>query len=148
MRAKYETLIAQPVEIEATLREGADKARKIATPLLRELRHAVGLRDLRDAGPAPTATARAKPALPQFKQYREADGRFYFKLAGGDGALLLQSDGFANPKDAGAWIARFRREGAACAGDALAVARLAEGIDRAALDAALEALRAAESVDA
>jgi tryptophanyl-tRNA synthetase len=101
MRAKYDALIAQPVEIEATLREGAEKARKIATPLLRELRHAVGLRDLRDAPAAPVAAAKTRAALPQVKQYREKDGRFYFKLLAGDGSLILQSVGFESPKLAG-----------------------------------------------
>jgi tryptophanyl-tRNA synthetase len=149
LRAKYETLIAQPVEIEATLREGAEKARKIATPLLRELRHAVGLRDLRDATTRP-ADARAKSgnALPQVKQYRDRDGQFYFKLADGEGALLLQSRGFANPKDAGAWIARFRQDGAACLDGVLAVAEVVAGSERAAVAAALDALKAAEATDA
>jgi tryptophanyl-tRNA synthetase len=143
MRGKYQTLIAQPVEIEATLREGADKARKIATPLLRELRHAVGLRDLRDAPAATSAApARAKAATPQVKQYRENDGRFHFKLADADGRLLLQSRGFANPKDAGAWIARFRQEGAACLDGVLEFAELAAGIERHVVAAALDALKA------
>jgi tryptophanyl-tRNA synthetase len=150
MRAKYDTLIAQPVEIEATLREGAEKARKIATPLLREMRHAVGLRDLRDAGAtARDGAPRAKSAaLPQVKQYRERDGQFYFKLADGEGALLLQSAAFANPKEAGAWIARLRQDGAACLDAVLAVAQLGEGATRDAAAAALDALKAAESADA
>jgi tryptophanyl-tRNA synthetase len=143
MRAKYDTLVAQPVEIEATLREGADKARKIATPLLRELRHAVGLRDLRDANVAPRAVEpRAKAAVPQVKQYRENDGRFHFKLADADGTLLLQSRGFANPKDAGAWVARLRQEGAACLDGVLEFAELAAGIGRDTVAAALDALKA------
>ena len=37
---------------------------------------------------APAAAAKAKVALPTFKQYREADGRFYFKLAAADGRVL------------------------------------------------------------
>jgi len=148
MRAKYDALIAQPVELEATLREGAEKARKVATPLVRELRRAVGLRDLREAPGAGVAVARAKPALPQVKQYREGDGRFYFKLVDGEGALLLQSEGFAQPKDAGQWVARFRRDGGACVDDALAIARLADGASRDSVAAALDALKAAESADA
>jgi tryptophanyl-tRNA synthetase len=107
MREKYEALMAQPVEIEATLREGAEKARKIATPLLRELRRAVGLRDLREA-PREAVAEKTKTALPQFKQYREADGKFYFKFLDGDGRVLLQSKGFASPKDAGSLIADFK----------------------------------------
>jgi tryptophanyl-tRNA synthetase len=113
MRAKYDTLVAQPVEIEATLREGAEKARKIATPLLRELRHAVGLRDLRDAQPKPKPAREAVgAALPQVKQYRDSDGRFYFKLVDGDGSLLLQSVGFESPKIAGEVIKQARTHAA------------------------------------
>jgi tryptophanyl-tRNA synthetase len=150
MRAKYETLIAQPVEIEATLREGAEKARKIATPLLRELRHAVGLRDLRDAVvPARGETkAKAGAVLPQFKQYRERDGKFYFKLAAGDGALLLQSQAFDDPKQVGGWIAAFREQGSACLDAVLGVAGVAEGATREAVAAALDEIKAAESADA
>lgn len=44
-----------------------------------------------------------------FKQYRESDGQFYFKLTDGAGALLLQSDGFASPRDAGQLIARLKQ---------------------------------------
>jgi len=93
MREKYETLIAQPVEIEATLREGAEKARKIATPLVRDLRRAMGLRDLREA-PREAVIEKTKSTPPQFKQYRESDGKFFFKLLDGDGRLVLQSSGF------------------------------------------------------
>jgi tryptophanyl-tRNA synthetase len=42
-----------------------------------------------------------------FKQYREADGRFHFKLVDGD-RLLLQGDGFASPRDAGQLVARLK----------------------------------------
>ena len=111
MRARYDELIAKPVEIEAVLREGAIKARKVATPLLEALRHAVGLRDLRMQEVA-KAGAKAKPALPQFKQYREKDGRFHFKLLAADGTELMQSIGHASPRDAGERIAALRRDGA------------------------------------
>ncbi|MBP8229828.1 MAG: tryptophan--tRNA ligase, partial [Xylophilus sp.] len=40
MRAQYEALIASPAQVEAALLKGAEKARALATPLLRELRHA------------------------------------------------------------------------------------------------------------
>ena len=151
LRAKYETLIAQPVEIEATLREGAEKARKIATPLLRELRHAVGLRDLRDAVVPPRdgeAKAKAGAALPQFKQYRERDGKFYFKLAAGDGALLLQSRAFDDPKQAGSWITVFRQRGSACLDAVLDIADVAAGASPDLVAAALDDLKAAESAEA
>jgi tryptophanyl-tRNA synthetase len=148
MRAKYDALIAQPVEIEATLREGAEKARKIATPLLRELRHAVGLRDLRDAPKTTVAAAKAKPALPQVKQYREEDGRFFFKLVADDGTVLLQSGPFAQPRVAGKWVARLHREGGACLADALAVASLGEGATSESVAAALDAWKSSEDADA
>ena len=112
MRARYDELIAKPVEIEAILREGALKARKVATPLLQALRDAVGLRDLRTP-PAARAGAKAKSALPQFKQYREKDGRFYFKLLSAEGAELMQSVGHDSPREAGERIAALKRDGAA-----------------------------------
>jgi tryptophanyl-tRNA synthetase len=113
MREKYQALIAQPIEIEAVLREGAIKARRIAAPFLAELRHAVGLRDLRAVatGIAPAAPAAAKPA--SFKQFRDADGKFYFKLLHGDGHLLLHSVGHDSARDAGQLIARLKGEAGA-----------------------------------
>jgi tryptophanyl-tRNA synthetase len=114
MRQHYESLIAHPARIEETLMEGARKARAIAAPFLAQLREAVGLR--RMVGVAVTyaeTAAKAKVALPVFKQYREADGRFFFKLLAGDGRLLLQSEGFASGKEAGQWVARLKREGGA-----------------------------------
>jgi tryptophanyl-tRNA synthetase len=138
MREQYEALIAKPVEIEATLREGAAKARRIATPFMAELRRAVGLRPLHEQSQAKAAVAKA--ALPSFKQYREMDGKFYFKLLAADGALLLQSRGFDSAKDAGRCIAELKSGGAL--DDA---ARLADGADAARVTAALSALRRAES---
>jgi tryptophanyl-tRNA synthetase len=110
MRERYEYLIAHPGELEEILQAGAVKARKLATPFVQQLRSAVGLRNL---AKAQTAKAKvAKTALPQFKQYREADGQFYFKLVAADGQLLLQSQGFTAPKEAGQSIAQLQREGA------------------------------------
>ncbi len=117
MREKYQSLIAQPIEIEAVLREGAIKARRIAAPFLAELRHAVGLRDLREASgavvanraSATAASTRASTRKPaSYKQYREADGRFYFKLLDGDGKLLLQSGGHDSARAAGQLIASMK----------------------------------------
>ncbi len=112
MRERYDELIAKPVEIEAILREGALKARKLATPLLESLRHAVGLRDLRTRDAA-KSDEKAKSALPQFKQYREKDGQFYFKLLAADGTELLRSVAHASPREAGERIAALKRDGAA-----------------------------------
>ncbi len=105
MRERYESLMARPADVEAMLRDGAQRLRaQHATPFLAELRQAVGLRDLSVQLLAPGVTAeKSKP--PFFKQYRDTDKRFYFKLQGGDGELLLQSNGFDSPKEAGQLIA-------------------------------------------
>ncbi|EPD46334.1 MULTISPECIES: tryptophan--tRNA ligase [Delftia] len=112
MRERYEHLVAHPGELEDILQAGATKARRETLPLIRELRSAVGLRSLAQAPVAAKAKA-AKQALPQFKQYREADGKFYFKLVAADGQLLLQSLGFDAPKEAGQAIGQLQREGEA-----------------------------------
>ena len=111
MRERYDDLMAHPEKIEQTLLAGAERARQIATPFVRSLRSAVGLRSLAQASAAPKAAKAAKTALPSFKQYREADGQFYFKFVAADGRLLLQSTGFAAPKDAGQAIARLQQQG-------------------------------------
>ena len=110
MRERYEWLMAHPQEVEALLHAGAAKARAVATPFMARLRQAVGLRGL-DANSG-TATAKAaKVAAASFKQYREKDGQFYFKLVDAKGALLLQSRGFASPKDAGTAIGQIKQQG-------------------------------------
>ena len=114
MRERYQHLVAHPAEVERLLRAGAEKARAIATPFMAELRHAVGLRPLQvpvAAGQALAATKNA--ATLGIKQYREADGRFYFKLTDAQGAVLLQSRGFDSPRDAGQAVKRLQTEGAA-----------------------------------
>ncbi|MDN3919005.1 tryptophan--tRNA ligase [Roseateles violae] len=143
MRARYAELMAHPEKIEAILQEGAAKARALAAPLLAELRAAVGLSRFSAVPQAAAKVVKAdKPALPVFKQYREADGRFYFKLNAADGSLLLQSEGFEAGREAGQWVARLKREGAAAL-DQAPVQR-AEGLAPEALQAALAALQEAE----
>jgi tryptophanyl-tRNA synthetase len=108
MRERYESLMARPGEVEAMLRDGATRLRaKHATPFLAELRHAVGLRDL-SYRPKQNETVQ-KAALPSFKQYRDSDNRFYFKFLDGNGTLLVQSNGFDSPKEAGQLIAVLKR---------------------------------------
>ena len=137
MRAQYEELIHNPARIEQTLLAGAERARALATPFIRELRAAVGLRSLVQASTAAKPVKTAKAALPSFKQYREADGKFYFKLVDADGRLLLQSTGFDAPKEAGQAIARLQREGlGALAGQRAPV----DGVADADVAAALQAL--------
>ncbi|MBS0457654.1 MAG: tryptophan--tRNA ligase [Proteobacteria bacterium] len=143
LRERFHGLIAHPDRIEQQLRAGADKARQIAMPLLARLREAVGLRNLGEHAPKHAAPTQATTVAPQFKQYREADGRFYFKLVDGAGRVLLQSTGFAAAREAGALVGR-AKSGAMGADELLRHATLAEGIDAAALTAALRALHAAE----
>ncbi len=116
LRERYAELMAHPERIEATLLEGARKARLVAAPLIAQLRDAVGLRRM-VAVTAPVTTTKAKLTLPSFKQYREVDGKFYFKLAAADGRLLLQSDAFESGREAGQCVARLRAEGVAAVPD-------------------------------
>ena len=110
MRERYNALMAEPEKIEALLRRrGAQLRERLAIPLLRQLRDAVGLRDLSSVGDKPKETVVAKAALPIFKQYREADGQFYFKLLDAEGNLLLQSSGYPAPRDAGQRIAGLKQ---------------------------------------
>jgi tryptophanyl-tRNA synthetase len=113
MREHYQALIDNPAQMDKILLAGADKARQLATPFMRDVRHAVGLRPLA-SGNKVTANKASKSALASFKQYREQDGQFYFKLVDAQGQVLLQSLGFASPKDAAQTIARLQSEGDAC----------------------------------
>ncbi|MFM8865427.1 MAG: tryptophan--tRNA ligase [Limnohabitans sp.] len=113
MRERYESLIANPAEIDRLLRAGADKARQLATPFIRELRHAVGLRPLGLSGADKVQRQQARTTLASFKQYREEDGLFYFKLVSPQGEVLLQSCGLSAPREAGQMIARLQQQGAA-----------------------------------
>ncbi|WP_374515882.1 tryptophan--tRNA ligase, partial [Niveibacterium sp.] len=135
MRARYEELVAHPAKIEEALQEGARKARALATPLLAELRQAVGLRPMIAAPTAKAAETAKAAAKPVFKQYREADGRFYFKLTDPQGRLLLQSEGFDGGRDAGQWVGRLKNEGAAAL--AGAPVQAAEGVTADEIAAAL-----------
>ncbi|HRN61691.1 MAG TPA: tryptophan--tRNA ligase [Luteimonas sp.] len=144
LRERYEALVARPDEIEDTLRDGAKRLReRYAIPMLAQLREAAGLRDLSQVrlGAVEVDAIVEAPPLAVFKQYREADGRFYFKLVEGE-RVLLQSVAFDAPRDAGQAIAALRR-GALALADAPAA--LAEGVVEADVRAALEALAAADA---
>ena len=100
MRAKYDALIADPAQIESRLREGAARARALATPFVARLRHAVGLRDLRDKASSATKskTFVEKPAL-QPVVFRDGD-TFAFKVLDAKKSVLAEKGGFADPKSA------------------------------------------------
>lgn len=125
LREKYEALMARPQDIEAILRDGARRVReRYVIAQMRRLREAVGLRDLSSVAVArenygsPGDDAKVASVVPAFKQYRESDGRFYFKLEYGSD-LLLQSRGFDSPRDIGQLIGRVRSDDSAQALDAL-----------------------------
>ena len=105
MRERYDTLVKNPAHIEALLLAGARKARAEATPLMGELRRAVGLRSLTTLSTSAHKSKAPKVAAPSFKQYRESDGAFYVKLLAADGRLLLQSTGFVQPQQAAQLVA-------------------------------------------
>jgi tryptophanyl-tRNA synthetase len=144
LRERYEALVARPADIEAVLRDGARRLReRHSTSFLARLRHAVGLRDL-GVREASVGKVEKAGSLPVFKQYREADGKFYFKLSIGE-RVLVQSAGFASPRDAGQKIAVLRRTGFDGADPELSLAADAAASEvRAALDA-LDAAAAAKA---
>jgi len=143
LREKYEALMAKPGDIESLLRDGAARLRKqYATPMLIRLREAVGLRDLSTTAFAGSKSAAKKDAtLPVFKQYREADGKFHFKLVHGE-RMLLQSAGFDSPRDAGQRIAAIKA-GHYDASDPQVLR--ADGIDEDDVQAALVAIAESEA---
>ncbi len=139
MRVRYDALMREPGKIEYILLAGALKARKLSTPFMVQLRHAVGLRNLRsDVGSKAAKTV--KSSLPSFKQYRENDGRFHFKLVDAQGRLLLQSEGFASPKEAGLAIGRLQEEGVAALPDLASLVEAAPGVELAEVENALRML--------
>jgi tryptophanyl-tRNA synthetase len=140
MRERYDALMAKPQEIEELLQVGAKKARAVAGPFLGRLRDAVGLRAFKARPATQASNAKvARAGQPSFKQYRESDGKFYFKLLAADGRLLLQSAGFDSPKDAGNSIAALKREGRLLPDERHA---LGEGVEAGEVDAALAVLSA------
>ena len=138
MRERYEDLMAHPEKVEAALQIGAERARALSRPFITKLRAAVGLRSLASADSHGQKTKAAKTALPSFKQYRETDGQFYFKFLAADGQLLLQSAGFAQPKQAGQSIAQLQQQGGAALTELAAVLHTADGVSQ---DDVLQALQ-------
>ncbi|MCZ2089759.1 MAG: DUF1508 domain-containing protein, partial [Burkholderiales bacterium] len=68
------------------------------------------------------------------------DGQFYFKLVDAQGTVLLQSKGFASPREAGQAVKRLQTEGAAALP---ALAGQLQSSDHPALALALDSLHAA-----
>jgi tryptophanyl-tRNA synthetase len=113
MREHYQALIDNPAKMDAILLAGADKARQLATPFMREVRHAVGLRPLA-MGSTVKTVKETKMEAASFKIYREKDGLFYFKLNDSKGSVILQSRGFETPREAALVTTRLQLEGESC----------------------------------
>jgi tryptophanyl-tRNA synthetase len=112
MRERYEALIAHPDRIEATLLAGADKARQRSAPFMRELRQAVGLRALDQQAPervrrAPDKSGACRPSSNTERRTASSTSSSSIRR----GLVLLQSTGYASPRDAGQAIARLQTEG-------------------------------------
>ena len=91
----------------------------------------------------PAEAPAAKAALPVFKQYRENDGQFYFKLSAADGRVLLQSRGFADGREAGGWVKRLQSDGLAALREA--PVDLGDGVTPETVEAAVAAITAARA---
>jgi tryptophanyl-tRNA synthetase len=152
-RDNYHRLIERPADLEDILLAGAEKARRIATPFLGELREAVGLRSFRSAAQT-VATGKKKASKgARFVSFREDDGSFRFRLLAADGEQLLLSRSFADGKTAGAISKQLQQGGELdirSEGDAFSLwldgACVADGptfTDGAARDAAIESLKLA-----
>ena len=102
----------------------------------------MGLRDLSQVSAieAKSSKKTADAAVPAFKQYRDADDKFYFKLVQGE-RVLLQSVGFASPRDAGQRIASIKQGEI---GDGASDFAPGEGVNDEEVNAALAAFVAAQ----
>ncbi|MGB6007307.1 tryptophan--tRNA ligase [Castellaniella sp.] len=98
MRAQYADLMAHPDRIEAILQAGAEKARRVAMPFMDQLREAVGLRQPAAATAGKKAAGAGKGAKARLVSFRDEDGRFRQRLFAADGAELLLSEPFEDPK--------------------------------------------------
>lgn len=147
MREKYAYYTSHTDELEDILQAGAEKARKLSAPFMERLREAVGLRSFRHVAAPKAAPQKAEPAksapTATFKQYREADGLFYFKLTLTGGRVLLTSKGFASGRDAGQSVAKLK---STCTlGDLEQSVVLGDGVTVAEVEAALAAAKAEDA---
>lgn len=109
MRERYESLMANPQQIEDILQAGGAKARKQSAELMSALRDAVGLRQPQaSVGKAGSAKVKSGKAA-RLVSFREADC-FHFRLLAADGTELFLSEGFENPKVAGQIMAVLKQQ--------------------------------------
>lgn len=100
MRERYTDLIARPDRMEDILQAGAEKAKRLSQPFMQRLRAAVGLRSASSASVG-TAPAKSSAKSAKFVSFRDTDGQFRFRLLDSQGAQLLTSEPYADPKAAG-----------------------------------------------
>lgn len=108
MRDIYAHYMNSPAELEAILQEGAAKARKLAAPLMTDIRRAVGL-GMAQAQAAPVKAKKA--ARPRFVSFRDETGGFRFRLLDATGEALLLSEPQSDPKAAGTLAGRLTQQG-------------------------------------
>jgi tryptophanyl-tRNA synthetase len=113
LRDHYADLMAHPERIEDVLQAGAQKARAIATPFMKELRQAVGLRNLSAnkpviAGHSGQVAGKASGKAARYVSFRDGSGQFCFRLVSAEGVELFCSIPFADPKQAGATMKRLQ----------------------------------------
>ena len=152
-RERYHHFIERPADLEDILLAGAEKARKVATPFLGELREAVGLRSFREQVQVSTGNKKKAAKAARFVSFRDEDGSFRFRLLDAAGEQWVLSRSFADGKAAGQVSKQLQQGGAldirteatsftlwldgACVADSPAFA------DAPARDAAIDALRQA-----
>jgi tryptophanyl-tRNA synthetase len=143
-RERYYALMQRTDEIEDRLLAGAKKARERSVPLLAALRAAVGLGNLPSSAKSATGSKKAESSASKvlIKNYRESDGKFYFKLIGASGELLLQSRGFDAPQEAGKAVALLTGEDVEAYRVLLTNGDVTSSVEESEIRAALECLLA------
>lgn len=100
MRDTYNDLMAHPERLEEMLLEGAAKARRIATPMIQELRAVVGLRSPAQMQQAAQTAKKDKEKVIRVASFRGDEG-FQFRLFDTADKEVFLSVPFADPKQAG-----------------------------------------------
>ncbi|WP_338572801.1 tryptophan--tRNA ligase [Pseudomonas canadensis] len=154
-RERYHQLMSRPSDMEDLLLIGAKKARAVAAPFLAELREAVGLRSFVNQASAPVAAKKKAAKAARVVSFRDDDGNFRFRFFTADGEQLLLSRKFADGRTAGGFAKLLQAdEQVEVRPEALsfsvwiggaAIADSAVFPDEMSRDAAIEALRAAQT---
>ena len=117
-RERYREWMNNRSRVEEVLQNGSANARDRAGVFMKSLRAAVGLRSLdgpmtvepADHRSGPPVVGRVGLTIETFKTWREADGKFYFKLIENGDTVLLQGGPFASAREASDRIAEVERE--------------------------------------